>query len=79
MCIFLQQTAQTASASAINDAIRYVNEFLHKMDDPYQMALVTYALTTAMTSSRTEAFTKLYNMKISCEGTWHYLFSQWYS
>ncbi|KAI0217799.1 Alpha-2-macroglobulin-P [Lamellibrachia satsuma] len=63
-------TAQTASAAAINDAISYVNEFLHKMDDPYQMALVTYALTTAMTSSRTEAFTKLYNMKISSTFTY---------
>ncbi len=57
--------AQTAASSAINSAIKYVNEFLTKLEDPYQTALVTYALTTAQASSRTEAFELMYKMKRS--------------
>ncbi|KAK2182230.1 hypothetical protein NP493_362g02042 [Ridgeia piscesae] len=62
--------AQTATSAAINNAIRYLNELLPTVKDPYQMALVAFALNTAKASTKTEAFLMLDKMKIQTAFTY---------
>ena len=41
----------------------YLEQFIYELEDSYQMALVTYALTVANSNQRTNAFARLDKMK----------------
>lgn len=56
-------------------AIQYLEMFVDDLEDPFQTALVTYALTVGNSNMRNEAFDKLARMKQRGEPQFYNLLS----
>ena len=61
--LFYHQNARPAADTAKGAARAYLEQFVYELEDPYQMALVTYALTVANSNQRTNAFVRLEAMR----------------